>query len=167
MDQTDARPPRWPSVTLYGLGFAVNFLDTLGVGSFATTAATLKLGRLVDDERIPGTLSPNVTYRARWQGRGDWLGTATVAPQEIQFKSFGEARLVARSLGLRSEDAFPYISSTNIDGGSGHTKSLLSLGLAREPLSASRIRHNNPITEILKPRSQQTSRCDYKPLPLA
>jgi len=57
MDQTDARPPRWPSVTLYGLGFAVNFLDTLGVGSFATTAATLKLGRLVDDERIPGTLN--------------------------------------------------------------------------------------------------------------
>ncbi len=113
MDQTDARPPRWPSVTLYGLGFAVNFLDTLGVGSFATTAATLKLGRLVDDERIPGTLSPNVTYRARWQGRGDWLGTATVAPQEIQFKSFGEARLVARSLGLRSEAEWRAYKSEN------------------------------------------------------
>ena len=57
MDQTDSHPRRWPPAALYGLGFAVNFFDTLGVGSFATTTATLKLGRLVDDDRIPGTLN--------------------------------------------------------------------------------------------------------------
>ena len=57
MVPTDSQTPRWPAAALYGLGFAVNFLDTLGVGSFATTAATLKIGRLVDDDRIPGTLN--------------------------------------------------------------------------------------------------------------
>ena len=57
MDETDPQPLRWPPAVLYGLGFAVNFLDTLGVGSFATTTATLKLGRLINDERIPGTLN--------------------------------------------------------------------------------------------------------------
>jgi uncharacterized membrane protein YfcA len=49
--------PRWPASALYGLGFAVNFFDTLGVGSFATTTAVLKIGRLVEDDRIPGTLN--------------------------------------------------------------------------------------------------------------
>ena len=57
MVPTDSQARRWPYAALYGLGFAVNFLDTLGVGSFATNAATLKLERLVDDDRIPGTLN--------------------------------------------------------------------------------------------------------------
>jgi uncharacterized membrane protein YfcA len=57
MTQVDSRAARWPPAALYSLGFAVNFLDTLGVGSFATATATLKLGRLVDDDRIPGTLN--------------------------------------------------------------------------------------------------------------
>ncbi len=38
---------RWAG--LLGLGFLANFLDTLGVGSFATTTAAFKLGKLVDD----------------------------------------------------------------------------------------------------------------------
>jgi uncharacterized membrane protein YfcA len=42
---------------LLGLGVATNFLDTLGIGSFATTTAILRLCRLVDDEDIPGTLN--------------------------------------------------------------------------------------------------------------
>jgi uncharacterized membrane protein YfcA len=50
-----ARPPRWP--LLISLGFGIDFLDTLGVGSFATTTTALKLGNLVDDEDIPGTLN--------------------------------------------------------------------------------------------------------------
>ena len=39
------------------LGTATDFFDTLGVGSFATTTAVLRLGRLVPDENIPGTLN--------------------------------------------------------------------------------------------------------------
>ena len=46
---------RWAG--LLGLGFFANFLDTLGVGSFATTTAAFKLGKLVDDRDIPGTLN--------------------------------------------------------------------------------------------------------------
>ena len=42
---------------LLGLGTATNFLDTLGIGSFATTTAILRFFRLVADENIPGTLN--------------------------------------------------------------------------------------------------------------
>jgi uncharacterized membrane protein YfcA len=38
------------------IGFATNFFDTLGIGSFATTTSTYKLLALVPDERIPGTM---------------------------------------------------------------------------------------------------------------
>lgn len=38
-------------------GFGANFLDTLGIGSFATTTAIFKLRGRVADERIPGTLN--------------------------------------------------------------------------------------------------------------
>lgn len=55
LPQDPARPPRWP--LLLALGFGIDFLDTLGVGSFATTTTALKLGNLVDDENIPGTLN--------------------------------------------------------------------------------------------------------------
>jgi uncharacterized membrane protein YfcA len=38
------------------IGFLTNFLDTLGIGSFATTTAAFRVFRLVPDELIPGTL---------------------------------------------------------------------------------------------------------------
>jgi uncharacterized membrane protein YfcA len=49
-----------------GIGCVTNFLDTLGIGSFATTSAFFKLWGLVKDEQIPGTLNvghtlPSVT----------------------------------------------------------------------------------------------------------
>mgnify|MGYP003623622497 CR=1 FL=1 len=39
------------------IGFVFNFLDTLGIGSFAPTMASLKLTRRVPDRLIPGTLN--------------------------------------------------------------------------------------------------------------
>lgn len=42
---------------LLGIGAFANFFDALGVGSFATTTAALRIGRLMDDEYIPGTLN--------------------------------------------------------------------------------------------------------------
>jgi uncharacterized membrane protein YfcA len=39
------------------IGVVTDFLDTLGVGSFATTTSLFKLGRVVQDENIPGTLN--------------------------------------------------------------------------------------------------------------
>jgi uncharacterized membrane protein YfcA len=48
-----------PRPTLLGLltGFGTNFLDTLGIGSFATTTSIFKLKKIVPDELIPGTLN--------------------------------------------------------------------------------------------------------------
>lgn len=39
------------------VGFATNFFDTLGIGSFAPTTSVFKLGRIVPDSLIPGTLN--------------------------------------------------------------------------------------------------------------
>ena len=39
------------------IGFVTNFLDTLGIGSFATTTSLFRLLRAVRDELIPGTLN--------------------------------------------------------------------------------------------------------------
>jgi uncharacterized membrane protein YfcA len=40
-----------------GIGFLTNFLDTLGIGSFATTTSLYKFLRGVKDEFIPGTMN--------------------------------------------------------------------------------------------------------------
>src|SRR4029077_10113529 len=48
---------RLPSPLQLGIGALTNFFDTLGVGSFATTTSLYKLGGLVADENIPGTLN--------------------------------------------------------------------------------------------------------------
>jgi len=48
---------RWPTATELGLGFVIDFLDTLGIGSFATTTSAFRLLKLVPDEEIPGTLN--------------------------------------------------------------------------------------------------------------
>jgi uncharacterized membrane protein YfcA len=47
----------FPNLLQIGIGFVTNFLDTLGIGSFAVTTSLYKFFRLVPDERIPGTLN--------------------------------------------------------------------------------------------------------------
>jgi uncharacterized membrane protein YfcA len=47
-------PPR--NAALVGVGFLTDFLDTLGIGSFAPTTSLYRLFRLVPDHLIPGTL---------------------------------------------------------------------------------------------------------------
>lgn len=51
----------WPSAEAIGLGAVVNFFDTLGIGSFATTAAWFKFRRLVPDRLIPPTMVAGLT----------------------------------------------------------------------------------------------------------
>jgi uncharacterized membrane protein YfcA len=46
--------PNWKQLVI---GALTDFFDTLGVGSFATTTSLYKLGHLVDDAQIPGTLT--------------------------------------------------------------------------------------------------------------
>jgi uncharacterized membrane protein YfcA len=45
---------------IWPVSFVANFLDTLGIGSFATTTSMFRQWNLVPDEKIPGTL--NVGY---------------------------------------------------------------------------------------------------------
>jgi uncharacterized membrane protein YfcA len=52
----DAGPPS-PGLIDVLIGFVTNFFDMLGIGSFAPTTAAFKLGKLVSDEKIPGTLN--------------------------------------------------------------------------------------------------------------
>lgn len=46
--------PFWP---VAAIGFVANFLDTLGVGSFAVKTACFKQFKLIDDRLLPGTLN--------------------------------------------------------------------------------------------------------------
>jgi uncharacterized membrane protein YfcA len=46
-----------PDLESIGLGAVTNFFDTLGIGSFATTTAWVKLRRLIPDSFIPATLN--------------------------------------------------------------------------------------------------------------
>ena len=54
--QAAAGLPR-PSAGHTAIGFFTNFLDTLGIGSFATTTSIWKLFGSIDDRVIPGTLN--------------------------------------------------------------------------------------------------------------
>ena len=51
---TDAR---FPDGIQLAVGAVTNFLDTLGIGSFATTTAMFRLRKMVPDRLIPGTLN--------------------------------------------------------------------------------------------------------------
>ncbi len=45
-----------PRLSELAIGFVTNFFDTLGIGSFAPTTSLFKLGKVVPDEQIPGTM---------------------------------------------------------------------------------------------------------------
>lgn len=96
-----ARDAHWAG--LLGLGFFTDFFDTLGIGSFATTTAVLRLFHLTNDEDIPGTLNvghtiptmlecvlfiialgglidiPTITSMVLAGGVGAWFGAGVVA----------------------------------------------------------------------------------------
>lgn len=47
---------------------------------------------------------PHVVYKDNgWRNLGDWLGTGTVAPRNIKYRAFSEAREFVGSLGLKSQ----------------------------------------------------------------
>lgn len=43
------------------LGVVINFFDALGIGSFAVATAVFKIGKVMDDDMIPGTLNVATT----------------------------------------------------------------------------------------------------------
>ena len=117
--QTPATDARFPSGTQIGLGAGANFLDALGIGSFATTTAAFKFLKMVPDRIIPGTLNAGHTLPTIAQAfiftavipvdiltlfsmiaaavLGAWLGAGVVAGwprQKVQF-GMGAALLAA------------------------------------------------------------------------
>jgi len=108
------------------VGFAANFFDTLGVGSFAPTTSAFKLLKLVPDEKIPGTLNaghalPTITQALIFIAVvtvdpltlvamiaaavvGAWLGAGVVArlPARAIQIGMGVALLVAATLFVMS-----------------------------------------------------------------
>src|SRR5687768_1167246 len=57
----------WPGAEALALGAVVNFLDTLGIGSFAPTTAWFRFRRMVPDRLIPPTLLVGLTPPAMAQ----------------------------------------------------------------------------------------------------
>ena len=62
------RRKAWPSLEATILGAVVNFFDTLGIGSFATTTTWLRFRKLVPDRLIPPTLIAGLTPPAMTEG---------------------------------------------------------------------------------------------------
>lgn len=60
IDRSSGEPLRPTPVQLL-IGFVVNFFDTLGIGSLATTTTAFKVLRMVPDERLPGTMLVGLT----------------------------------------------------------------------------------------------------------
>ena len=113
-----------PTPFQLSIGFVTNFFDTLGIGSFAPTAAIFKLRGMVPDQQIPGTLNvghtlPSVTEALIFIAvvqvdpmtlclmiaasvAGAWLGAGIVAkwPRRTVQIGMGLALLAAASLFL-------------------------------------------------------------------
>jgi uncharacterized membrane protein YfcA len=70
---------RFPSPLQIGVGAVTNFLDTLGIGSFATTTAVFRLWKMVPDRVIPGTLNVGHTVPTVAQA---WIYT-TIIPVDV------------------------------------------------------------------------------------
>jgi len=61
---------------------------------------------------IPG--SPRRQYKKQWTGWGDWLGTGTIAPFNIEYRSFPEARKFIQSLGFKNKQEWlDFVKSGN------------------------------------------------------
>lgn len=141
------KPSSLPSPGLLGLGAVTNFLDTLGVGSFAVTTIAMKLGRLIPDDEIPGTMNVGHALPTTLQSLiflgiiavdpltmgsmvaaaacGAWLGAGRVSrwPKRTIQRAMAIALLVtAAFITLRQTGVFP-------SGGA-------SLGLTGLPLAA-------------------------------
>lgn len=109
----------WPSPIQWVIGAAVNFFDTLGIGSLATTTTAFKALRMVPDERLPGTMIVGLTLPVAAQAlifitvvqidttmlalmiatalAGGWLGAGVVSqlPRRPIQAGMGTALLIA------------------------------------------------------------------------
>jgi uncharacterized membrane protein YfcA len=132
------------------VGFVMNFFDTLGIGSFATTTSAFKFRNSMDDRKIPGTLNvghalPTIAqaliYIAIVQVEiltlilmivasilGAWLGAGVISKwsrRKVQI-GMGCALIAAAALMLRAQ----FAGQADDAGTLGLSGPLLALGLA-------------------------------------
>lgn len=112
-------PWRWPTPVQGLIGVVVNFFDTLGIGSLATTTTAFKALRMVPDQLLPGTMIVGLTLAVATQAlifisvieidttllalmiaaalAGGWLGAGVVSrlPRRPIQAGMGVALLVA------------------------------------------------------------------------
>lgn len=81
---------------LLGTGFITNFLDTLGIGSFAQQTAIFKFFRLVDDRFIPGTMNVGNTIATVTQA---FLFMTSVKVDPVTLVSISTAAPIGALLG--------------------------------------------------------------------
>jgi len=103
----DAPKEKVKLVPQVGIGFFANFMDTLGVGSFALTSSIYKLFGLVQDDLIPGTM--NVGHALPTAAEAFIFIGAAIVPVEfptlismIAAAVVGEARRKIWSIGRRA-----------------------------------------------------------------
>jgi hypothetical protein len=77
---------------------ATSFVQELNLKSKTEWEQYCKSGNKPAD--IPS--NPNSTYEKEWKGWGDWLGTGTIAPFEMEFRPFEEARQYVHKLGIKN-----------------------------------------------------------------
>jgi 3-mercaptopyruvate sulfurtransferase SseA len=77
---------------------AREFVGSLGLKNNTEWRLYCNSGDMPDD--IPS--HPDGTYKNKWKGYGDWLGTGTVATKDKIYRPFKEARKFARELELKS-----------------------------------------------------------------
>lgn len=116
-----------PRAIDYAIGIVTQFLDTLGIGSFATMTAAFKFWGTVPDEHIPGTLNVGVTIPGMLEAciyvavvdvdvvtlalmiaasaAGAWLGAGAVSrwPRRRIQIGMGIALLVTAAFGLMAQ----------------------------------------------------------------
>ena len=89
---------------------AREFVRSLGLNGTKEWYAYCVSGNKPDD--IPS--APHTTYKNEWTSLGDWLGTGTIATQNLQYRSFEEARKFVRGLGLKGNKEWrEYCASGN------------------------------------------------------
>ena len=131
-DLVPATDARFPTPLSLGVGAITNFLDTLGIGSFATTTAMFRAFKMVPDRIIPGTLNAGHTLPTVTQAffyisvipvdvvtlismiaaavAGAWLGAGVVAgwsKRKVQIGMGGALLAAAIFFTMRNLGLFP------------------------------------------------------------
>jgi len=78
---------------------AVQFVNGLDIKNKDQWELYCKSGK--KPANIPS--NPHIPYKKEWKGWGYWLGTRNIRPQDRKFRSFEDARIFVRSLGLNSQ----------------------------------------------------------------